>query len=238
MSGVVICCLGVGGWYPRGVSRLIESIHRHSPGTEVQAWVNTYPFGAPGSVVEDGYEYGPYCGKPFALAAARFSGADIAILVDCAFYAIRSIGPLVDHIAQTGYYLCKNGNRVGAWSSDRCLDRMGVSREEAFTIEEASSYCVGLNFADGRCTELLYRWCGFAGDRLTFAGPHTSPLGDGRNRGHVSCDPRVKGHRHDQTVLSILAHRLGMRELCERPRFTAYLGSEDESTVLVNQGLG
>jgi hypothetical protein len=105
-------------------------------------------------------------------------------------------------------------------------------------MEETSSYCVGLNFADGRCTELLYRWCGLASDRLTFPGAHTASGYPGRNHGFVSADPTVRGHRHDQTVLSILAHRLGMTELVNRPRFTAYKGSETAETVLVNQGMG
>ena len=54
----------------------------------------------------------------------------------------------------------------------------------------------------------------------------------------MSTDQSVKGHRHDQTVLSVLAHRLKMDKLVERPRFTAYAGFETEETVLVNLGLG
>jgi len=235
---VTLCTVAVGGWYARGVARLIDSLHRHAPGYELQAHVNVLPFGAPANVIEDGYDYSGYTAKPFALAAARNSGADIAVLCDAAFFCLRDIGPLVDHIARNGYYLCRNGNQVGHWSSDRCLERMNVSRAEAFGIEEVSSYCVGLNFSDGRCTELLYRWCGYAADRLTFPGPHTAPHCDGRNRGFVSTDMSVRGHRHDQTALSIVAHRLGLNQLSERPLFTAYKGHESEGTVLVNEGLG
>lgn len=252
---VVVCCVAVGGWYPRGAARLIEHFHATNPGIEIQAHVNVLPFGAPANVIEDGYDYTAYCAKAFALAHARNTGADVAILLDCAFWPIRSIHSLIDHIAQRGYYFCKNGNLVGEWSSDRCLVRMGVLRNDALQMEEISSYCVGLNFADGRCVELLQRWCGFAGDRLTVPGPHTnkwirsSNLGhfntqidsvhnSGRNPGFASEDDRVRGHRHDQTVLSILAHKMGMRELTERPRFTAYAGSENETTVLINQGMG
>lgn len=233
---VIVCTVGIGGWYPRGVARLIDTMAQFAPGYAIQAHVNTLPFGAPSNVVDEGYDYTAYCAKPFALMAARNAGADIGILVDAAFYSIRDIGPLVDHIAQTGYFLCRNGYSVGEWSSDRCLERMGVERKEAWEMEEISSYCVGLNFSDGRCTELLHRWCGCAADRLTFCGPHTSTMHEGRNRGHVSTDSRVRGHRHDQTSLSILAHRLGMRELVNRPRFTAYRGYESQETVLVNHG--
>lgn len=234
---IILCNVSIGGWYPRGAARLINSMHQHSYGFELQCHVNTLPFGAPADVVEDGRDYTGYCAKPFALLAARNSGADIAILVDSAFYAVRHIQPLVDHIARAGYYLCKNGNKVGEWTSDRCLDRMNVARFRAMEMDEASSYCVGLNFKDGRSTTLLHQWCGYAADRLTFPGPHTGTMHEGRNRGFVSVDPNVRGHRHDQSVLSILAHRLGMTELVERPRLTAYAHHETEETVLVNEGM-
>lgn len=233
----VICTVALGGWYPSGAARLIQTMREHSPAIEVQAHVNVLPFGAPRAVIEDGYDYTAYCAKPFALAAAMMSGADIAILVDAAFFAVRDIAPLIDHIARNGYYLCKNGYKVGEWCSDRAVPRLGMTREKLMVMEEASSYCVGLNFADGRCVELLHRWCGFASDRATFPGPHTSALQDGRNRGHVADDPRVRGHRHDQTALSVIANLMGMTNWCERPRFTAYAGHEDETTVLVNRGM-
>lgn len=235
---VVLCAVAIGGWYPRGLSRMIERFESVSPGFEIQAHVNCYPALSPGSFIEDGVDYGPYCAKPYALMETRMRGADIGILLDCAFYPIRPIHPLIEHIAREGYYFCRNGATVGEWSSDRALERVGMPREEAFTVQEISSYCVGLNFADARCVELLYRWCGYAGDRLTFAGPHTNaPYYSGRNPGLCSADSRVRGHRHDQTVLSIIAHRMGMCTLVDRPRFTAYLGSESAETVLVNRGM-
>lgn len=248
---VVICTIALGGWYPRGVARMIQEFHRVSPGFDLSAYVNTTPTGAPINVVEHGYDYTAYCAKPFALMGALVDGAEMAILLDAAFYPIRPIHPLVEHIARNGYYFCKNGFSVGEWSSDRCLERMGTTRSDAWTMEEISSYCVGLNFADGRCIELLQRWCGFAQDRLTIPGYHTNSKcgvdvatsmgwkpGGGRNPGFCSNDPHVKGHRHDQTVLSILAHRMGMKNLSERPKFTTYVGQETEETVLVNQGMG
>jgi len=234
---VIICTVGIGGWYPRGVARMIQEFERVSPGFTIQAHVNTLPWGAPARVIEDGYDYTPYCAKPFALAEAMRSGADIAILLDAAFYPIGLIHPLVDHVAQNGYYLCDNGNKVGEWCSDRAMCRMNEDRDNLMQMTEVSSYSVALNFADGRCHELLHRWCGYASDRLTFAGPHSGlHQSDTRNRGFVSMDQRVRGHRHDQTALSVIAYRMGMANLSQRPEFTAYKGSETEATVLINHG--
>lgn len=235
---VDICCVAIGGWYPRGLARMIQAFHEHSPGYAIHAWLNELPPHCVEEMVVDDYDYTPYAAKPKALWHSYKQGAHVAILLDCAFYPIRHIGPLVDHITRTGYYLCKNGANVGEWSSDVCLNAMGVTREEAFGIEEASSYCVGLDFAHDSSIKLAQHWAEAADDHRIIAGRHTSEFYEGRNAGHVSTDRRVKGHRHDQTALSILAHRLGMKELIARPRFTAYDGSQTKETVLVNRGIG
>lgn len=232
---VLIATIGIGGWYPAGVARLIQTLRVHSPGYEPVAWVNTYPDCLDLTRIVDGYDYGPYIAKPFALRHLRDRGAKIGILIDAAFYAVNSLDPLVEHIQREKYYLCRNGNNVGEWSSDECLKLLRLPREAAFGIEEISSYCVGLNFTDERCNRLLDMWCALAGIPGIFDGPH-STVPPGRNPGFVSADPRVLGHRHDQTALSITAHRLGMNALVERPRFTSYYGKESHETVLVNKG--
>jgi hypothetical protein len=243
VPGAVIAVVGIGGWYGRGIARLIQKFAENSPGYDILSWINTLPPGAPAGVIEDGRDYTGYCAKPFALKAAMDSGADVGILMDAAFYPIRPINPLAEHISRYGYYFCRNGFDVGSWCSDRALLRMGLTREEAFEIEEISSYCVGLDFHRPESRELLKQWCEMAADRLTFPGPHTNigradqnPGFPQRNPGNASPDPRVNGHRHDQTALSVIAHRLGMKKLIDRPQFTTYLGQETEKTVLVNKG--
>lgn len=242
-NGVMIAVVGLGGWYPRGIARLINEFELHSPGFKILSWSNTLPPGAPDHVIEDGYDYTAYCAKPFALLETYTAGADVGILVDAAFYPIRPIHPLVEHIAQNGYYLCKNGFSVGAWCSDRALKTLGLTRDKAMAIQEASSYCVGLNWHDPRCLMLIEEWTRLAVDRITFPGPHTNvhrldnnPGFPSRNAGFVSHDHRVNGHRHDQTALSVIAHKLGMTDLVSRPKFTTYAGHQTSETVLVNKG--
>jgi hypothetical protein len=238
---VLLTTVALGGWYPRGAARLIQKMGEISPGYDVHAFINTLPAGAPADVIEKGYDYTGYCAKPFALLETKTAGADIGILLDAAFYPIRAIEPLVEHIARNGYYFCRNGFKIGEWASDRCLERMGLSRERAWDLDEISSYCVGLNFHDKRCGSLLKYWCNYAADGVSFPGPHTAIGHEGRNKGFVSTDPRVKGHRHDQTVLSILAHWAGMTDMVDRPRFTAYKagygGFPDDTTVFENEGM-
>lgn len=238
----IICTVAIGGHYPRAAARMIERFHSHSPGYEIQAWVNTLPPGAKETIV-DGYDYTGYVAKPFALEYARQCGADLAILLDAAFFPIRPIQPLIEHIQRNGYCLCRNGFKVGEWASDACLEKMHTTREEAFAMEEVSSYCVGIDMTQGwhPATEMLAAWLD-AAQIGAFPGPHTATGHHGRNPGFVSTDPRVKGHRHDQTALSIIASWCKMQNLSERPEFTAYQRGyggafPNESTVLVNHGV-
>ncbi len=239
---VVITTVAIGGHYPRAIARLIERFNAVSPGYEIQAWVNTLPPGAERTIV-DGYDYSGYVAKPFALDYARKSGADIAILLDASFFPVRDILPMVEHIQRNGYYLCRNGFKVGEWCSDAALEAMDVSREAAFEMEEVSSYCVGMDFSRGAQSnpqwQLSTAWKLAA---KMFPGHHTAAGHPGRNPGFVSTDPRVKGHRHDQSALSLIAHRFGLQNFSERPYLTAYhLGYgglfPNESTVLVNHGV-
>ena len=227
---VVISVVAINGWYPRGAARLIEAFHQTGNGHEIQAWVNVLPPGCPSGVIVDGYDYTPYCAKPFALAHAA-KNADQVILLDAAFYPVQSIQPLIDYIARVGYYFCENGNPVGEWISDAALMAFRMSRDEAMGIKEVSSYCVGVDVR--KCQQLIDAWPLTAS---SFPGPHTNRGHKGRNVGWCSDDSRCKGHRHDQSALSILAHRLGMNVLSQRPRFTSYLGDSTSETCLVNHG--
>lgn len=236
LSGVIVCAIGLNGWYPAGIARMLQKFREVDPGRTLMTWTNTLPPGAPASVVVDGWDFTAYCAKPFALKAARDAGADIGLLVDAAFWPIRPIDPLVEHVERVGYYLCENGYRMGEWCSDTALEALGLTRDEALAIPEVSSYAVGLNFHHAAPNAALDEWCRLAADGRTFPGPHTQTGGQGRNQGHVSTDPRVKGHRHDQSSLSAIAWKLGMHERIHRPKFTAYDGHQDETTVLVNRG--
>jgi hypothetical protein len=232
-----IATVGIGGWYPRGVARLIDSVAQFHPEMPVFAWVNRTPKGIR-PIFQDGYDYTPYEAKPAALAKAC-EKHDTVILCDASFYAVQPLDPLIDYIEEHGYYLCNNGNVVGEWSSDECLRSYELTRDEAMEIPEISSYCVGVS--TDRFTEpclLTAQWEADSRHAAVIAGHHSNIAVDphGRNPGFVSDDLRVRGHRHDQTVLSIIAWKLGLNKIVDRPRFTAYKGSETDETVLINQG--
>jgi hypothetical protein len=236
LLNVSVVTLGKGGWYPKGVERLIRTMSEHSPEFSVTAWVGDFPAGAPEEVVVRGVDYGAYCAKPFALKSVMDTGADIGIFCDASYFNIRNISPLVEWISATGHYFMLSGNQVGNWVSDACLEKLGQDREELFGVRELASGCVGLDFNRKTNWTLVQQWCECAKDGVSFPGPHSAGR-QGRNPGFVSSDPRVLGHRHDQSVLNVLAHRLGIRMPEDPPRFSDYSYSRTEKSVLLSEGM-
>jgi hypothetical protein len=243
---VVICTIARGGWYHRGVARLITELARYQMHEiTVQAWVNTLPEGAE-IMIEDSYDYTAYGAKPHALWAARGIGADIAILLDASYYPVRHFGPLVGHIADHGYYLQTNGFSVGQWASDRALWSMDLPRDLTLHIPDVASGCVGIDFRSLPGRDLACRWLELSVSE-TICGPHSNSAagpearrlaesGGYRNVGFCSHDPRVAGHRHDQTSLSVAAYQTSANVRVDRPRFCSYADHVANETVFVCKG--
>ena len=86
---------------------------------------------------------------------------------------------------------------------------------------------VGLNLGNPRSSEFLRRWKSLASDGKTFKGPKWSGV-----RGHpqtASKDPRVMGHRHDQTAASAIALKLGMEGWKSKSFFGWFFENDRES---------
>lgn len=239
---VVICNVSYGGWYRKGLARMIQEFERVSPGYELQSWLNVLPHGTP-RIVKDGIDYTGYAAKPFALLHALQS-ADVALLIDSSVYPIKHIEPLLDFIKGHGYYLAPAGFTVGEWTNDGMLAQAGLDRDRALKIPDVASGIVGFAKTDSN-REALRQWCEMT-RWDSFAAPHSnSKAADKRhhyrNVGFVSSDPRCSGHRQDQSALSIIAHQMGFTDLTPWPRFVAYQaghgGKTDESTVLQIAGM-
>jgi hypothetical protein len=236
---IAITVVAIGSWYPRGVARLINAFAEVSDGFEIVCWVNCYPPGAPGKVVRGDQEYGGYAAKPFALKALKDRQVDIGILLDASFWPIRHIQPLVDTIAKDGYFMAPDGFVVGQWMSDAGIRHFGIDREEAMGWPGCLSGCVGLDFRRENSRLLVDEW---AASWPTFPGHHSNDRAAGnafsyRNVGPVSTDPRVLGHRQDQSALAVIARKYGMTDYT-RPRLFSYgLAAANDDTVLVCEGI-
>ena len=241
---VAIVTLALGHHYHRGVARMIQAFEQHSPGYQLIAWINALPPGAPQRVIEDGWDYTAYCAKPFAMKAAMDAGAEIVLWLDASVHPIAPIQPLVEYISAHGYYMAPSGFSIGEWSSDRVLEGFRLERGGRMDKAECASGIVGLDLRPGtRLATMLDMWCATT---HYFPGHHSNVRAADKkhhykNVGHVSDDPRCSGHRHDQTVLSILAHQLGLTNFVPWPRFVAYKaghgGHATQETCLIIEGI-
>lgn len=191
---IAVCNVACGHWYPKGQARLAASLAQHLPEAERFFWCDSVP---PGALT---HQQRPYNYKTWACMEAADAGADIVVWLDCSMWLTRRPDALVRNAAAHGAAVHHCGWTVGHWSTDRSLQVMGLTRDQAFGMPMCLSGIVAfdLRTAVGQC--LLQAWHGWSCTPGVFEGAW-------KNDGTVSADNRVLGHRHDQTALSVEVHR-------------------------------
>jgi hypothetical protein len=137
----------------------------------------------------------PYAFKPFAIQKAIDWGYELILWCDSPIYAKQSIEPVFKYIAENGYLFFDNiGFSLGDYTNDKTLNHFGISREESFKVKMIMACCMGFSldfmpyFREYKRLELYPgEW---DNDDLT-----------------ESKDRRVKGHRHDQSVMSAIIYK-------------------------------
>ena len=189
-------------WFVSGVERLERSLREVGFDGGVLTWKGgEYP---PGSPTQEQCSHGF---KPWAVKAAQDAGYTTVAWLDASVWAVAPIEPLFEFAERRGFYLTHNGNNVGQFSSDASLEIFGVTREEALRVREVATGFVVLDLTKELPAEFQRRWLHYTTFRngAAYNGPDT-------NEGSVvSGDARVIGHRHDQTVASLILHQIGVR---------------------------
>lgn len=210
--------------FQKGQARLRESLKLERWSADALFFTDESQIGAPP------HTQTPYAFKCYAFARAIEEGYDIALWLDCSVVCIKPIDPVFDAIEAKGHHFEMAGWSVGEWSTDACLEKLGITRDEGMKMPLYSAGMTGLDLRRDRSREFLRLWRQHADDGVSFIGPW-------RNDGTMSSDPRVLGHRHDQTVASALAHRLGMK--LDEPTFFEYWVDKPPkpSTVALLKGI-
>jgi len=186
-----------GAWYPRGQARLLSSLKDTGFSGGVFAWSSEAMLGCAG------HDLLPYYFKIAAFNKVASMGYRLILWCDAAVWARKPIDPLLEEIDRAGHVLFEAGWNCAQWSSDNCLNAMGVTRDEAEKMPMYMACCMGLNLNVPRAAEFLRRLTANCNER-TLPGNWTN------HQGEVSGDARCLGHRHDQAVGSILASKMGM----------------------------
>lgn len=210
-----------GDYYPAHQALLHASLRKagnyHG---DILFWTNAYPPGS-ASVAELPYHF-----KPMAMVEAVAQGHHVLLWLDAVMLAVKPIERIFRQIEDDGYFLWSNPVAkwsVGAWTSDECLRHYKIDRASAFDMEMICSGVFGWSLDHP------------VGKKLHDAFAETPAValrGSKHNRNHiVAADPRVEGHRHDQSVLSILMHQQGLHGT---PGLVSGLSRVDGQTIIAH----
>lgn len=215
-----------GNYYPTGQKRLVRTLRTAGMfDGELSLWTDAYPPGCPP------HNEVPYAFKPAAMREAA-KNARTLLWLDAVMVALRPVADVMREIEKRGYLLWYHPPgewTVGMHTSDACLAHYGISRGAAFDIQMLCSAVFGysLDHPLGRQLHDMF-----------IDAPPVALRGAWHNRNNVvSNDRRVQGHRHDQSVLSILAHKLGLKP-SHTPYPASFLGNVTEATVFVHDPQG
>jgi hypothetical protein len=177
----------------------------------------------------------PYSFKPYAINELK-KNYDIVIWADSCVYSIKSLDKFIDYININGFVFFDNiGYTIGDYTSDECLNNLGMSREESFNHPMIMACLMGFNFKNEKANKLFNDYFNATNIKGCYEG-------DWNNESNqVSQDNRVKGHRHDQSVMSILLAKEKIKPLHPHSTFFAYFGNPGhlphaESVCLLSQG--
>lgn len=213
-----------GSYFPVAQSRLSRSLDTNGNGVGCDQvfWKNSYP---PNSATHGSV---PYHFKAAAMCEAAERGHRTLLWLDSVMVVVRPVLPIMKMIEDRGYVLWSHPPgqwTVGTWTSNMCLRCYGMSRAEARGVEMLCSAVFGYSLDHPLGKQLHDQFVSAPAD--AFKGSRWN------RRGTVSFDKGVLGHRHDQSILSILAHRLGLK-LSPTPDPVAFSGHEDERTVFIH----
>jgi hypothetical protein len=187
----------------------------------------------------------PYAFKAFALKEAAET-YNTLLWCDASIVTTGSLKPIWEHIEREGYIIWNNGYSNAEWCCDdwypECFPFYGVPLEEARAINQGVRHVVatafGLDTKHPTGQAILAEYFRFASETRAFCGPwwNANSPQDKWRAGAAPCGPpSVRGHRHDQSCLSLIAHRLGLA-LVEPPNGLAYRGHQTLNTILCVDG--
>lgn len=195
MNKRVVLSIGVGQKYGEGVERLGQSLLVNAPGSDHRLWTK-WPDWTPT------HQNVPYAFKPECLNWAREQGYEQAVWADTACILVNPLDGLLKQLARDGVVFPYSPFRISEWCSDACLVAMGLTRREVKALVPSMWACtISMDFRNETTNQFLDDWLAYSRDGVSFHGSHTN------ENCEVSNDPSVKGHRHDQTVATILAFR-------------------------------
>jgi hypothetical protein len=195
---VTILNMAQGGWYPKGQQRLLKSLKEKAP-YAFTYFTNEPPEGCPS------HYQAPYAFKPAMFEAAHTTPPEISnhilIWMDSSTWVQHDIKPLIDIIKAQGYLIFENAGKDkrwdnAQWCNDRSIQYFGYKRHELKQTPHANAMVIGFNLNNPKGATIFNQWASCID---LYPGNWTNENFSESN------DPYCLGHRHDQSILSLVA---------------------------------
>ena len=194
----LIINVAAGSNYVKKQKRLINSIKQFHNDFDYLIYSEKMPPNCPS------HKDVPYAFKPYAMLEAKRLGYHNLFWLDTSLVLRKPMTPLIDYVKEHGHYIQVNGWNTGQWCTDAACKSLGIDREESFKMGHCMGTMLCLDISNKRSSDFLDQWYQYANDGVSFIGPWN-------NKDNLcSADKRVLGHRHDQTVASIVSLRIKM----------------------------
>jgi hypothetical protein len=164
-------------------------------------WINEFP---PESPTHNDVHY---AFKPYAFNFAKEQGYKKILWLDSKCYPTGNLEIINNFLENDGYFFVNEEHDIGTWCKDDAYQYLNIDKESCFNLPQIAGKHFGLNLNFDISNIFLEKYFNIAKTlgKEVFHGSWTNLNNE------VSTDPRVKGHRHDQIVASVLVHQLGLK---------------------------
>jgi hypothetical protein len=143
----------------------------------------------------------PFIFKAACIEAARAMGHTLICWMDSACVVTGQLGPIWDIAQREGAMIFRDGWSNGQWCTDECFAACGMNRAEHGHTTHVLAGCFALDFNHQRTQVMWSEYLRVCLETDALVGPVV-----------IDQTRTVEpfGHRHDQSVLSLLAHKHGI----------------------------
>jgi hypothetical protein len=168
----------------------------------------------------------PYGFKTHLIKIAKDRGYKKVIWFDSTIFLVQDYFKLIHELEDRSVLLFDNpGCPESHWTSDDCLNKMGCSFDEAQKFSQVMACAMGFNFESQFANMIFDRWFNHGEDGVSFKGASGSTR------------PEFRAHRHDQSVISFLAHTFKIKVVPYG--FLSYWDDRNKfGSVICNRGIG
>jgi len=143
----------------------------------------------------------PFAFKYYIIKHCFELGYKNVLYIDSSVYPKNNLDGIWNILNTYGYFLVNNYHTVGEYSHDKFLKLANISRDRSFEIKSIQGGYIGLSSLFPKSINFLNKMIEHSKNNISFIGSY-----DNKNN-MCSKNPKVLGHRHDQSVASIVSLR-------------------------------